>query len=84
MAHVDFKKRSITAKVVYYGCGLCGKTASLEYINRQSKDAGELMAVSTEGDRTIFFDFLPSSSAGFGASPRSSSCMRCPVRSATT
>ena len=59
MAHVDFKNRSITAKVVYYGCGLCGKTANLEYINSHSKNTGELLAVSTEGDRTIFFDFLP-------------------------
>ncbi len=61
MAHIDFKNRSITAKVVYYGCGLCGKTRNLEYINAQSKDTSELMAISTEGDRTIFFDFLPMS-----------------------
>lgn len=59
MARVDVRNRRLDAKIVYYGCGLCGKTTNLEYINSHSKDTSELVAVSTEGDRTIFFDFLP-------------------------
>lgn len=53
--------REISAKVVYYGPGLSGKTTTLKHIFSVVKPQrrGELVTLATEGDRTIFFDFLP-------------------------
>jgi signal recognition particle receptor subunit beta len=53
--------REISAKIVYYGPGLSGKTTTLRHIHSAVRpDArGELISLSTEGDRTLFFDFLP-------------------------
>ncbi len=59
MAVIDIKKKIIHGKIVYYGPGLCGKTTNLEYINSKVPNTKEMMSLSTEGDRTIFFDFLP-------------------------
>jgi signal recognition particle receptor subunit beta len=53
--------REISAKVVYYGPGLSGKTTSLRHVYGavREQSRGELISLSTEGDRTLFFDFLP-------------------------
>jgi len=53
--------REISAKIVYYGPGLSGKTTSLRHVYGAVKEEsrGELISLSTEGDRTLFFDFLP-------------------------
>jgi signal recognition particle receptor subunit beta len=53
--------REISAKIVYFGPGLSGKTTSLRHIYGAVKEEsrGELISLSTEGDRTLFFDFLP-------------------------
>jgi len=61
MAVFNLKQRVIECKVVYYGPGRCGKTTNLEYIHSTYKKqvTGELVSVNTEGDRTLFFDFLP-------------------------
>ncbi len=59
MAQIDVKKNLIQGKIVYYGPGLCGKTTNLEYINRSVKGTKEMVSLATQGDRTIFFDFLP-------------------------
>lgn len=61
MANINLKKQEIECKVVYYGCGRCGKTTNLEYIHKSSKKAvtGEMVSADTDGDRTLFFDFLP-------------------------
>lgn len=61
MALFNIKKREIQCKIVYYGPGRCGKTTNLEYIHRyfQRQVAGEMVSIDTEGDRTLFFDFLP-------------------------
>ncbi len=61
MAIFNLKKRLIECKVVYYGPGRCGKTTNLEYIFAQYKKQvkGEMVSINTEGDRTLFFDFLP-------------------------
>ncbi len=50
-----------TAKIVYYGPGLCGKTTNLHQIHsRTAPDArGEMLSLETETDRTLFFDLLP-------------------------
>jgi DNA-binding response OmpR family regulator/signal recognition particle receptor subunit beta len=51
----------VTAKIVYYGPGLSGKTTNLVWIHKNvaSKTKSELLSLATEGDRTLFFDFLP-------------------------
>ena len=61
MATFNFKKREIECKIVYYGPGRCGKTTNLEYIFKTYKKqiSGEMVSIDTEGDRTLFFDFLP-------------------------
>jgi signal recognition particle receptor subunit beta len=53
--------REISAKIVYYGPGLSGKTTTLRhvYASVRPETRGQLISLSTEGDRTLFFDFLP-------------------------
>lgn len=61
MAIFNLKKGEIQCKIVYYGPGRCGKTTNLEYIHKAFKKQvlGEMVSIDTEGDRTLFFDFLP-------------------------
>jgi len=61
MAVFNVKKREIECKIVFYGPGRCGKTTNLEYIFKAYKKQveGEMVSINTEGDRTLFFDFLP-------------------------
>ncbi|MCS7181754.1 MAG: GTPase domain-containing protein [Thermoanaerobaculum sp.] len=61
MSFINYASREINCKIVYYGPGLCGKTANLQYIyDKTSPQAkGQLISLATETDRTLFFDFLP-------------------------
>ena len=61
MAVLNLKSREIECKVVYYGPGRCGKTTNLEYTYKTYKKqiTGDMVSINTEGDRTLFFDFLP-------------------------
>jgi signal recognition particle receptor subunit beta len=61
MAIFNLKKREIECKVVYYGPGRGGKTTNLEYVFKtfRKQVTGEMVSINTEGDRTLFFDFLP-------------------------
>jgi signal recognition particle receptor subunit beta len=61
MANINLKTREIECKIVYYGPGRCGKTTNLEYIFKtfRKQAIGEMVSANTEGDRTLFFDFLP-------------------------
>src|SRR5436190_16719468 len=62
MVLVNYSTRELTAKLVYYGPGLCGKTTNLQYVfdNLLPKDRrGKMVSLATETDRTLFFDFLP-------------------------
>ncbi|MBU1172145.1 MAG: GTPase domain-containing protein [Proteobacteria bacterium] len=61
MAIFNIQKREIECKIVYYGPGRCGKTTNLEYLFKAFKKqvTGEMVSVDTEGDSTLFFDFLP-------------------------
>lgn len=61
MSFVHFAKREIQFKIVYYGCGLSGKTTNLEVVHQTIKpdSKGEMISVATSGDRTLFFDFMP-------------------------
>jgi len=53
--------KEVTAKIVYYGPGLSGKTTNLVWIHKNvaSKTKSQLLSLATEQDRTLFFDFLP-------------------------
>ena len=61
MPLVNFAAREINYKVVYYGCGLCGKTTNIQYIHRKvnPEARGKLVSIATEEERTLYFDFLP-------------------------
>ena len=61
MVFYNASTRELTAKIVYYGPGLGGKTTNLQVLHRRLEPgtAGELLALSTETDRTIYFDLLP-------------------------
>ena len=61
MALFNHATKEVTAKLVYYGPGLCGKTTNLQWIhdNLQFRNKGKLVSLATESDRTLFFDFLP-------------------------
>jgi signal recognition particle receptor subunit beta len=61
MALFNYSTKELTAKVVYYGPGLCGKTTNLQWIHEKLpiKNKGKMLSLATETDRTLFFDFLP-------------------------
>jgi signal recognition particle receptor subunit beta len=57
----NYTTMQMTAKIVYYGPGLCGKTTNLQYIHQKTapQSRGEMVSLETETDRTLFFDLLP-------------------------
>ncbi len=61
MAFVNYNNKEITVKIVYYGPALSGKTTCLKYIytSKKFEKKGKLITLDTDGDRTLFFDFLP-------------------------
>jgi len=61
MVFYNASTRELTAKIVYYGPGLGGKTTNLQVLHRRLEPgtAGDLLALSTDTDRTIYFDLLP-------------------------
>ena len=61
MVFFNYALRKLNAKIVYYGPGLCGKTTNLQWIHDhfEGGQRGKMISLSTEGDRTIFFDLLP-------------------------
>ena len=61
MARFDYSTHRLTAKIVYYGPALCGKTTNLRFINGKLPDEvkGKMICLATKDDRTLVFDFLP-------------------------
>jgi len=61
MVQINFANKEIQCKVVYYGPGMSGKTTNLEVVHKKAPPSakGELTSIATEGDRTLFFDFMP-------------------------
>jgi hypothetical protein len=57
----NYTTMQMTAKIVYYGPGLCGKTTNLQHIHNKTAatSRGEMVSLETETDRTLFFDLLP-------------------------
>ncbi len=58
---INLKKREVQVKIVYYGPGRGGKTTNLEYVYTKFNDRiqTDIVSIKTQGDRTLFFDFLP-------------------------
>ena len=61
MVQINFAQKQINAKIVYYGPGMSGKTTNLEIVHQRapSNNRGDLTSISTDGDRTLFFDYMP-------------------------
>lgn len=61
MALINHRTREIHFKIVYYGCGLCGKTTNLKSLHDKlpAERRGKLISIATDHERTLFFDFLP-------------------------
>jgi signal recognition particle receptor subunit beta len=61
VSFVNSVSKEVNCKIVYVGTGLSGKTTNVQYIyeNTQTERAGKLVSLSTENERTLFFDFLP-------------------------
>jgi signal recognition particle receptor subunit beta len=57
----NYTTMQLTAKIVYYGPGLCGKTTNLQAIHQKTapQSRGEMVSLETDTDRTLFFDLLP-------------------------
>jgi CheY-like chemotaxis protein/signal recognition particle receptor subunit beta len=61
MAFFNHATKEVAAKLVYYGPAQCGKTTNLTWIHENVPFIvkGKLLSLSTDSDRTLFFDFLP-------------------------
>ena len=61
MATYNPKKKEIECKIVYYGTALSGKTTNLMRLHDAFAKyvTGDMVSIETQGDRTLFFDFLP-------------------------
>jgi DNA-binding CsgD family transcriptional regulator len=61
MVQINFAQKTVNVKIVYYGPGMSGKTPNLEVVHQRAPDTnkGELTSISTDGDRTLFFDYMP-------------------------
>ncbi len=61
MVQINFARREVNCKIVFYGPGLSGKTTNLEVIHKKVPETarGNLTSIATEQDRTLFFDFMP-------------------------
>ena len=61
MSFINYASKEINCKIIYFGAGLSGKTTNVQYIYEQTQEGqkGKLVSLSTENERTLFFDFLP-------------------------
>jgi signal recognition particle receptor subunit beta len=61
MSFINYSTKEVNCKIVFFGPGLGGKTTNIQYIyeHTQQDRRGKLVTLSTENERTLFFDFLP-------------------------
>lgn len=66
MSLINYAKKEINCKVIYFGPGLSGKTTNVQYVyeHTHNEQKGKLVSLSTENERTLFYDFLPLSIGG--------------------
>src|SRR5216683_2381014 len=63
MSIINYAQKEISFKIVYYGTGVAGKTANLQYIYRGLPDVnrGNMVSLATGDDRTLFIVFVADS-----------------------
>lgn len=61
MSFINEQTKEINLKIVYYGPPLGGKSTSLRQIHdmMQEGSKGELISLTSDKDRTLYFDFVP-------------------------
>ncbi len=61
MSFINDKTKEINCKIVYYGPALCGKSTTLRHIYHEVRKGakGEMISLSQDDDRTLYFDFVP-------------------------
>ena len=61
MVQINFGKKTIKCRLVYYGPAGAGKTASLKLVERKApaRGEGQLTQVNSETERTLFFEYMP-------------------------
>lgn len=61
MSFINYNAKEIHCKVVYYGPSLGGKTTNIQWVYQKTADdqKSKLVALNTDIERTLFFDFLP-------------------------
>jgi signal recognition particle receptor subunit beta len=61
VSFINYAAKEINCKIIYFGPGLSGKTTNVQYVyeHTQNEARGKLVTLSTENERTLFFDFLP-------------------------
>jgi signal recognition particle receptor subunit beta len=61
MSFINSNAKEIHCKIVYYGPSLGGKTTNLQWVYQQTTQdqKSKLVELSTDVERTLFFDFLP-------------------------
>ncbi len=61
MSFINHNAKEIHCKIVYYGPSLGGKTTNIRWVYQQtaSDQKTKLVALNTDVERTLFFDFLP-------------------------
>lgn len=61
MSFINYNAKEIHCKVVYYGPSLGGKTTNIQWVYQQTAEdqKSKLVALNTDIERTLFFDFLP-------------------------
>lgn len=61
MAFFNHNSKEIHCKIVYYGPSLGGKTTNVQWVYQKTAtdQKSKLVALNTENERTLFFDFLP-------------------------
>jgi small GTP-binding protein len=61
VAVIHIRNKEVQIKIVYVGPGRGGKTTNLEYIFSKIRHRilSDMVSIKTQGDRTLFFDFLP-------------------------
>jgi signal recognition particle receptor subunit beta len=57
---INLGARKIHCKIVYYGPGCSGKTTNIQKVHERMprERKSDLTSIATEGDRTLFFDFM--------------------------
>ena len=61
MSLFNYNAKEIHCKIVYYGPSLGGKTTNIQWMYQSlaQDQKSKLMALNTEIERTLLFDFLP-------------------------